>query len=214
MKPVVLLGYGGHGRVVADLLRVCGRDILGYTGPERVQIPKGAEALEWLGPDDQLIRMFAVSEIELANGLGSIGDTTLRRTVFEQLAASGGVFPNLQHPSACVSPRATVERGAQIMAGAVVQTGAFIGPNVIINTRASIDHDCKIAAHVHVAPGCVLSGDVDIAEGAHLGTGCIVAQGVRIGAGAVVGAGATVLADVASGAFVAGTPAIPRPRGR
>lgn len=204
-KPAILLGFGGHGHVVADLLTVTGFQIEGYTGPQ-AESARFSDDPAYLGSDD-LVLARDPETIVLANGLGSIGNAGLRRKVFLQFLDQGYAFPVLQHDSATVAADARVEAGAQIMAGAVVQSGVRIGQNALINTSASIDHDCTIGDHVHVAPGAVLSGNVTLEEGAHVGTGATIIQNIHVGAGAIVGAGAVVIADVPAHTTVVGNPA-------
>lgn len=220
-KGLVLLGYGGHARVVADVARLMGYDILGYTAIEQGVAPAAKSAAAtakatsdgtrpappaYLGNDDDLLGQDP-AQYHLANGIGSINHAPARKLVFQKFIARGFNFPILQHPSAVVAAETAIGPGSQIMAGCVLQPGVRIGRNVIVNTRASIDHDCAIDDHVHIAPGSVLSGGVTIGEGAHIGTGAVMVQGVTIGARAVIGAGATVLADIPADSLAVGTPA-------
>jgi UDP-perosamine 4-acetyltransferase len=195
-KPVALLGGGGHGRVVLDVLRAMGQKVHGVVDPQETTQLTGK--VRWLGADLGCIQPGAC---DLVLGVGSVGVGTrnARPRLFADGKAAGFHFVVLRHPSAIVAPDVEIAEGAQIMAGAVIQPGSVIGRNVIINTSASIDHDCRIADHVHVAPGVVLSGGVVIEEGAHLGTGAIVIQGITIGAGAMIGAGAVVTQSVPAG---------------
>ena len=208
-KPLILLGYGGHGRVLVSLARLLGLQMLGYVAPEAATSSSSATDLPYLGTDDAL-REYAPEAVQLVNGIGSVGNTSLRQTLYQRWSQQGYVFATLIHPSAIVAAETTIETGAQVMAGAIIQAGARIGADTIVNTGASIDHDCVIGNHVHIAPGAVLSGNVHVDDGAHIGTGAVVIQSVRIGRKAIVGAGATVVHDVPAGKTVIGTPARPR----
>ena len=193
--PAILLGGGGHASVVIDCLRLMGVEILGIADPG---LPAGSEhrdGVPILG-GDEVLQNYRPREVRLANGIGSIGDTGLRRSVFERMTAQGYDFLAVVHPDAVISTSAAVAPSAQIMARAVIQPHARIEANCIINTGAVVDHDCEIGDHAHGAPGAVLSGGVVVGRGAHIGTGAHIKQGVRIGENAVVGAGITVLADV------------------
>lgn len=207
MRPFVVLGAGGHTRVVIDLIRRAGWPVLGCVGhgadPEQ-SLPKG---VEYLGDDEIFMAQYSVDKVALANGIGSVGPITLRATLFDKMRGAGYSFPGLTHPSAIVAEDITLGDGSQLMAGAVIQTGANIGKNCIINSRASIDHDCIIGDHCHIAPGCVLSGEVTIAEKSHIGAGAVVKQGTKIGRNCVIAMGAVVTHDVADGQTVAGVPA-------
>jgi sugar O-acyltransferase (sialic acid O-acetyltransferase NeuD family) len=202
--PVIVLGAGGHARVVIDALLLKGAAILGVTAPAIEGAPPFG--LPFLGTD-LAVDAHPATSVRLVNGLGSIRQAGARREIFEGFKAKGYKFDRVVHPSAVVARNVELGEGVQVMAGAVIQTGSRIGANSIVNTRAAVDHDCFVGAHVHLAPGATLSGDVRVGEGAHIGSGATVIQGVSIGSGALVGAGSVVIRDVASGAVVVGIPA-------
>lgn len=201
MAPVILIGGGGHGRVLLDALLLCGTEVLGIADPALPTEAPGPRGLPVLGGDDAVLR-HAADAVLLVNGIGSTGSTAARTALYERFVAAGYRFATVVHPAAVVAEDVVLGDGAQVMAGAVLQTGARIGANCIVNTRASVDHDCDIDAGTHIAPGVTLSGAVRIGPGSHVGTGAVVIQQVRIGAGALIGAGAVVLADVPDGGRV------------
>ena len=203
--PVIIIGGGGHAKVVADVLRLQGFHILGFTDIDDT-CHSLTSAISYLG-DDTIINQYRPEEVLLANGLGSTKTTIARRNIYDVFTKQGYSFASCIHPSAIIAIDAKMGEGTQIMAGVVIQPGSVIGRNVIINTRASIDHDCIIGDHVHVAPGVTLSGGVRIGAGAHIGTGATVIQGVAIGENSMIGAGSAVLTDVAAGSVVVGIPA-------
>ena len=206
--PVIVLGAGGHACVVIDLLHKLGREVRGCVAPAEgpaaglARYLGGDDVLDGLGPD----------AVELALGIGSVGDPSVRRAAFGRMRDRGFAFPALVHPAAAIGAHVRAGAGAQIMAGAVVQAGAVLSEGVIVNTAASVDHHALVGAFVHVAPGATICGDVVIEDGAHVGPGAVVCQGVRIGAGAVLAAGAVAVRGVAPGARVQGVPAKERSR--
>lgn len=205
-KPVIVLGAGGHAKVLISALRRLKADILGATDADPTR--KGSTILDVpvLG-DDSLVAAHGPDQILLVNGLGSTHSTAARRALHEAFSKRGYRFATIIDPLALIAGPVEIGEGAQILAGAVLQPNVRIGANVIVNTRASVDHDCVIGAHAHIAPGVTLSGSVKVGEGAHIGTGASVIQGIRIGAGSVIGAGAAVITDVPDGATVVGIPA-------
>lgn len=206
MKPLIIVGAGGHGRVLADALRVAGACVLGFTDSDANLQAATVDGLSVLGTDEVLAG-FSVDEVVLVNGVGSAGLPTARRALGERLRAEGWRFGTVVHPKAIVAEGAVLEEGAQVMAGAVVQPGARIGRNAVVNTGAVVDHDCEIGAYVHVAPGATLSGGVVVGEDSHVGTGAVVVQGVRLGPRTMVAAGAVVVRSDAGGATLMGVPA-------
>lgn len=206
-RPLILLGAGGHAKVLLALARAAGLVVKGLCDPALAKLgTPDWQGLPVLGGDEFLERLGRV-EAGLINGIGQTVGSTLRRQLFERLAAQGFAFPALVHPAAWVAPEVALGQGVQVMAGAIVQPDCRIGENTIINTRASVDHDGRIGKHVHLAPAATLCGGVQVADGVFVGTGATLVQGLSIGAGAVVGAGVTLLRDLPAGARVLGAPA-------
>lgn len=204
--PVVILGAGGHAKVVMDTLRAMGRTVLGFVAPEDAYRPAQLLGAPCLG-DDQAVAALGGGAVELALGFGMVVPGPHRRRIFDDFHQQGFRFATLCHPSAVVAADVVVDEGAQVMAGAVIQPGSSIGANAIINTSVVIDHDCQVEAHAHLATGAVLSGGVRVGTGAMVGMGARVIQGITVGAAALVAAGAVVIAHVPDGEAVAGVPA-------
>lgn len=198
---LLILGCGGHGRVIADAASACGYEEIGFLDDaDPVRIPPGTRVL---GP----FSAAAGCRQAWPEAIAAVGDGRLRMTLLDMLRKTGFRTPNIIHPSAVISRGAVLGEGVFVAAGAIVSTGARIGDAVIVNTGARIDHDCRIGEASHVAPGTTLSGNVRVGAGAWLGTGCSVRQGVTIGAGAVVGVGAAVVGDLEAGLTYVGVPA-------
>jgi len=206
--PVLVIGAGGHARVVIDALLSGGADILGIVDIDPARHGAAVLGVSVLG-GEEIIGDHGPGSVALVNGIGSVADTGKRREAFLRYHEQGYRFRTIVHASAVLAVDAALGEGAQVLAGAVVQTGAAIGANAIVNTGACVDHDCRIGAHVHIAPGATLSGNVTVADGCHVGCGATLIQGITVGAGSVVGAGAAVVADVEAGVTVLGVPARP-----
>jgi sugar O-acyltransferase (sialic acid O-acetyltransferase NeuD family) len=203
--PKLILGAGGHAKVVAEILNLEQSKIVGC-----VDNGAGNSEFRILGSPilggDQVLDNYSHDSVLLVNGIGTAIDTELRTQVFKKFKERGYQFYSAVHPSATVGSETSLGEGVQIMAGAVIQPGCRIGDNAVINTRASIDHDCTIESHAHIAPGAVLCGGVHAGEGAFIGAGATVIQGIKLEAGCVIGAGAVVLQNVAKDERVAGVP--------
>jgi len=204
----VILGGGGHARVLIDCLQLSGvEQIYGVLDPERERWGQTLQAVPILGGDDLLAEMAGCGVSYFAIGLGGAGDNRPRQRLFD-LALSFGLRPLIvRHPSAIISPYATIGDGCQLLPGSIVNAGAHLGVNVIVNSGAIVEHDCTIGNHVHIATGAKLASTVRVGDGAHIGAGATVRQGLTIGAGALVGAGAAVVNDVPPGLIVVGVPA-------
>lgn len=200
--PIIVLGAGGHAKVVVELLRASGRTVAGLLDADPT--PRTVAGAEVLGDDLLLPRLRAEG---VADAFVALGDNRLRGDVARRAAAQGFSLVNAVSPQAVLSPSARLGVGIAVMAGAVVNAEATIGDLAIVNTGAVLDHDVRIGEAAHVAPGCALAGAVTVGARAFLGVGCSVIPGVTIGEDAVVGAGAVVVRDVPSGAVAVGVPA-------
>ncbi len=205
-KPIIILGAGGHAKVLINALQLCSIDILGITDPDPTLIGQRILGVPVIGTDDEL-RNYSAEEVQLVNGLGSVGLPVARRRLYDACKNAGFGFATVVHPAAVVAPDVRMGEGAQIMAGAVLQPGVCLGVNVIVNTRASLDHDCRAGDHSHIAPGVTLSGGVVLGTEVHVGTGASIVQGVRIGDCSLIGAGSVVLKDLPAHVKAYGSPA-------
>ncbi|MHC8355017.1 acetyltransferase [Pseudomonas sp. LB3P81] len=194
--PLVILGAGGHAKVLLSLLQAAGLLVMGVCDPvlfkQKLETWRGVKVLG----GDEFLETLDPTSVGLVNGIGQTVGSSRRREVYEQLIARGFHFPALVHPHAWVDPTVDLRDGVQVMAGAVVQADTVVGQNTIINTRASLDHDCCVDAHVHIAPGATLCGSVKVGAGAFIACGSTVIQGLTIGEDAVVGAGAVLVRDL------------------
>lgn len=202
---IILLGAGGHAKVILDALRASGARVAGIVDPDLAKSTVDWRELVVLGDDDYLLTLDP-DNVLLVNGLGSIPGSDLRKRLFEKFKSSGFNFYCVSHPSSILGSNVYLGEGAQLMAGTIVQADSRIGSNTIVNTGARIDHDCDIGADCHIAPGAVISGGVTVGDGVHIGTGASVIQGLTVGLGAVIGAGTVVVRNVPENARVLGRP--------
>ncbi len=209
MSPLcVILGGGGHTRVLIDCLQLSGSaQIYGVLDSDRTRWGQLLLDVPIIG-DDELLAEIKTRGVEcFAIGLGGTGNNRPRQKLFE-LALSYDLRPlTIRHPAASVSRWATIGEGVQFLPGCVVNAGATVGVNVIVNSGAIVEHDSVIEAHVHIATGAKLASTVHVGEGAHIGAGATIRQGLTVGTGAIVGAGAVVVTDVVSHTMVVGVPA-------
>lgn len=194
---VIVIGAGGHGKVVVSTLLAAGIDVAGIFddderkwGLEILGVPVGGPVVKAEGHD-----LLAVL------GIGSNG---ARKHLADTL---GMGWATAVHPQAWIHPSVRLGEGSVVFAGAVIQPDAKVGKHVIVNTGALIDHDCEVGDFAHVAPGTQMAGQVTLEEGAFLGIGSSAIPGVRVGAWATVGAGAAVVDDLPGGVTAVGVPA-------
>jgi UDP-perosamine 4-acetyltransferase len=200
---IILVGAGGHAKVVLDTLQAAGFEVAGVVDPALAGSQLSWRELPVIGSDQDLLK-FEQRKVRLVNGLGSLPGQVLRRQIFQKFKLAGYTFLSFSHPSAVMGSGVELQEGAQLLAGAIVQADSVIGRNSIVNTGARIDHDCQLGSDVHIAPGAVVSGGVRVGDEVHIGTGASVIQGITLGRGAVIGAGTVVVANVPDNAVVIG----------
>lgn len=201
-RHLLIIGGGGHARVVIDVARAAGFEPIGALDPGGLgSICNGVQVI---GGDELAQSMF---EQGVRNAVVAIGDNWLRMKIGARLRGIGFALPLLAHPSAILSPSATIGAGTVIMPLAVVNASATIGHMVIINSGAVVEHDCNIGDGAHIAPGCRLGGAVLVGTGTLIGIGSVVRPEAEIGDFSIIGAGSTVIRDIAGQGVATGTPA-------
>lgn len=212
MTALIILGAGGHAQVIAETALAQGVFSQIAFLDDRVHSQEGdmATVLGWplLGPLNRALDPSILESFPAA--LVGIGHAATRLFWLEQLSGCGYQLQPLIHPTAWVSPSASLGHGTVVLANAVVQTNATIGEGTILNTSCSVDHDVHLAAGVHICPGARLAGGVHVGSRSWIGIGACVIQKARIGADVTIGAGAAVVQDLPDGITAVGVPAGPR----
>ena len=200
-KKIILVGYSGHGLVVADTAIENHLNIIGYTEKSINNI--NHFNLKYLGNESS--PNFDLWDLDADFILG-IGDNLLREKIFNLIIEKGKKVISLINSSASISSSATIGDGVFINRNVTVNTLTTIGKNAILNTGCIIDHECQILENVHVAPGAVLAGNVKVGAGTFIGANAVIKQGVEIGNNVVIGAGTVVLSNIADGNKIVGNP--------
>ena len=203
----VIIGAGGHGRVVLDIFRQAYQaDPAGFLDANPALHAQRVDGLEVLGSPTEIPRLLGRG---IDSAIVAIGDNATRNMYAQTLLAHGLSLVNAIHPKATVADTARLGRNVVICAGAVVCAHCRIGDSCIINTASIVDHESVIGRATHVCPGARLAGRVTVEDFAFVGIGATIIQCLTIGRGSVVGAGAVVLKDVPGFTTVVGVPARP-----
>lgn len=201
MRDVYIIGAGGHGKVVLDIIN------------KSEQFQAAAFLDDNSSLHNQVINDLKVagsSDRALADDkavIFAVGNNEIRKKLFKLMENNDLEFINAVHPDAVINSYVTQGKGNVIAAGAVINSNTKIYDNVIINTGTTVDHDCIIESHVHLSPGVNLGGNVRVKAGAHIGIGAVALPGISIGKNSVVGAGSVVTRDVPNDVKVVGVPA-------
>ncbi len=187
MKTIIV-GAGGHARVVLEGLKKAGVEIHGLIDNNKQIHGQKLDEYVVLG-DDELLKDLDPTNFTLANGLGNIFH---RKRVQENLESLGWRFTGFVHPTAFLSDSCTLELDVQVHAGAIIQANAIIGKSVIINTGSIVEHDCSVGDWSHIAPRATLCGGCVIQKCVLVGAGSVLVPQVTIVEGSTIKANSTI----------------------
>lgn len=199
---VVIIGGGGHAKVVIESLRACGETVAAIVDADPT--PRQVLGVPVVGDD---LALPELRELGFSRLFVAIGDNRLRQKLGRKAREQGFSLVNAIHPSAVVSPSARLGEGIAVMAGGAINAETRVDDLAIINTGAVVDHDCRLAEACHLGPASALAGGVSVGERAFLGVGARAIPGVSIGADTTVGAGAVVVRDLPDAVLAIGVPA-------
>jgi len=198
-KGIIIIGAGGHGKVVLSTLIALGKKIAGFVDDNPSLLNHEILGYKVLGNTTLLANRLEQTAIF------GIGNNKLRKKI-------SSIYPYLVweiaiHPRAYVHESVLIGEGTVVFAGAVIQPDTIVGKHVIINTASSIDHDCHIKDFSHIAPKVGLAGHVKINEGCFLGIGCSIIPSIHIGQWTNIAAGSTVVSHMNDHVCAKGVPA-------
>lgn len=196
---VILVGYGGHAKVIADSCLENEYSIKGYI--DKVNQNDDLFKLKYLGTEQD----YQVQNNDFF--FPAVGDNNLRQKLInwvEQISENKLI---LIDSSARVSKSVSCGSFTFVAKNVSVNASSSIGKGVILNTSSVIEHECIIEDFVHVAPGAVLAGNVSVGKLSFVGANTTVKQGVKIGANCIIGAGAVVLHNIEDNQTWVGNPA-------
>lgn len=196
-KNVIVIGGGGHAKVVIDCIQSAGDRVFGILDDS-------------MTPGTEILGVRVLGKVNTYRDYPdcffviAIGGNAVRKAIAQKMDAR---WYTAIHPSAVVSKYATVGEGTMILANATVNPCATVGRHCILNTASVVEHDNKIADFVHISPRAALAGNVAVGELTQVGIGASVRQGISICGGCVIGAGAAVVKDIQEEGIYAGVPA-------
>jgi sugar O-acyltransferase (sialic acid O-acetyltransferase NeuD family) len=205
-RRVLILGAGGHGRVVLDILLQGGRhEVVGFLDNNPDIHGRRIDGIPVIGPVSSLSEL--ADEHDCEGVIIAVGDNGMRRGLARQVESVDLELINAIHPSATLARNATIGRNVVIAAGAVVCAHCQIGDSVILNTGCIVDHQTMIGEGSHICPGVRIAGRVKVEPGTFVGIGATIIPKVTLGCESIIGAGAVVIDDVPALATVVGVPA-------
>jgi sugar O-acyltransferase (sialic acid O-acetyltransferase NeuD family) len=201
-KEHIILGYSGHGIVVAEAAVLQGLNLKYYADAQA----KALNPFKLEFAEDDTSETFAFWNSKFKFILG-VGNNQIRARLAKSILDKGLGLATVIHPDSSISLLSNIGQGTFVARGVMVNPLCEIGSNVILNTGSSIDHECVIHDNVHIAPNAVLAGNVTVENGVFIGANAVVKQGVMIGGNAIIGAGAVIVKDVLPNTTMIGNPA-------
>lgn len=202
MNKLILIGNGGHSKVIQDIVNICSEYTLYAILDEKYK-------------DEYVHRNIVHSNFSFLDKIEAdeylyciaIGNSRTRKQIFTKLTIPIENYVTLIHPSAVISESVNVDYGTVIMPNVVINANTSIGNHCIINTGSIVEHDNVILDYVHVSPNATLTGDVTVGKGTQIGASATIIPGKKIGDWCTVGAGSVVLDDIPDNRTVVGIPA-------
>lgn len=197
MNRLIIIGAGGHGKVIADNALKNGYENICFVDDNAKGDVMGFPIIG------------TRAEIECLNDgntdfIIGIGNNTVRKEIAMKYQVN---WVSIVHPSAQIAFNVEIGKGTVVMAGAVVNACASIGNHCIINTSAVVEHDNLVENYVHISPKVSLGGSVHIGANTHIGIGATVRNNIDICDGCVIGAGAVVVKNIIDSGIYIGVPA-------
>ncbi len=201
-KNIIIIGAGGHARVVIDTAEQLNFQIKGIIDIDFKKQDERILDYPVLGDFSVLQKFDPVNTTTIV----AVGDTEKRAHYFHLLVKLGFSLETLIHPTAIVSKHAKIGKGVFVNVAAIINPAAIIKDNVIINTGAIIDHETEIGEHCHIGPGVKIAGRVKIGHHSFIGIGTTIIDRITIGENVIIGAGTVVINNIQPHSTVVGVP--------
>lgn len=198
-KKLVIIGAGGHGKVVANIAKLNGYDKIVFLDDDTSKSKCGLYSIVGTFQD--------INKYKNYEFIVGIGDNVIRKKITSQLLKEHYNVATLIHPTAVIDDTVQIDNGSVVMANVVINAGTIVGVGCIINTSSSVDHDCIIHDFVHVCPGCHVAGSVTIGDNTWIGVGSSIINNVCIAKDCMIGAGAVVVKELPHSGKYVGIPA-------
>lgn len=205
MKPLILIGGGGHCKSVIEAAESAGFQILGVLDmPE--EVGKSILSTKVIGTDDDILTY--VDKADFVITVGFIKNPAIRIKLYNKVKEAGGKLATIVASTAYVSKYAEIGEGTVVMHNAFVNAGAKVGNNVILNTFTNIEHDAEIGDQSHISTGTMVNGECKVGKNCFIGSQSVLANCITIGDDIIVGAGSFVRKSITEKGIYSGNPAI------
>tara|TARA_Y100001968_G_C19450322_1_gene768095 strand:- start:5277 stop:5873 length:597 start_codon:yes stop_codon:yes gene_type:complete len=193
MKPLILIGNGGHAKSLIDVIESTGKyKIIGLIAKSSSEIKTTLLGYKIIGSDKDLANIRKYCENAII-AIGHLGNIKTRLEIIKKLSDFNYKFPSIISKHSIISSHATIGEGTAILHGAIINSGASVGSHCIINSNSLIEHDANIGIHTHISTGVLVNGDVTIGDGSFIGSGAIIREGLKLPSGCIISAGKRIM---------------------
>ncbi|RKQ33498.1 acetyltransferase [Oceanobacillus halophilus] len=199
---IILVGNGGHSKVIQDIIASIRNSKVVAILDDKYEMQFEEGGILY-GPLSLINSILVEKDFRV---MVAIGDNAIRKKVIKSLNLQMKQYAIIIHPTAVISPTATIGYGTVVMPKAVINAETSIGSHCIVNTSSIVEHENKIADYVHISPNATSTGNVTIGEGGHLGASSVIIPGITVGNWSVIGAGSTVINNVPAYSKAVGSP--------
>lgn len=196
---LIIFGFGGHSRAVADVALACGIEKLLFIDSN------ARDGEHFMG--HPVLRDLPSSNEENWACMPASGDSLKRQSQIEEIESLGWSVATLIAPSATIGIGTTISKGCIVGQHAHIGPMATVGKGCIINTAAVVEHESKVGDFVHISVNATVAGRSTIGEFSFIGAGAIVIDGINICNNVTVGAGSVVIKNINDSGVYIGTPA-------
>lgn len=160
-KNLLILGAGGHGKVVKEIAEALGYKNIAFLDDN------SQEAIGKISDSKAFVNDYQEAFV-------GIGNNKFRGELLSRLEQEGFTIPVLIHPMAYISKTAIIEKGTVVEPKAIVNANSKVSRGCIISVGAIVDHDVVLEDYVHVNAGAICKA------------GSFVAKEIKLEAGQVV----------------------------
>ncbi len=200
---VIIIGAGGHGKVIADIITKSKDELIGFLDDNKEIGEVIIEKYKVIGKIEDITK-FSIADSNI-QFIIAIGDNKKRKTITEKYKILN--YYTAIHPNSQIGLGVTIKEGTAIMANTCINSSTTIGKHCIINTGAIIEHDNKIDDYVHISPNATLCGTVEIGTLTHIGAGSTIRNNIKICENCTIGAGTVVVKKIEEKGTYIGVPA-------
>lgn len=210
-EELVLVGAGGFGREVLDVIEACTAatarkfDLVGVLddSPTAANLERlASRSVPYLGTTAEWIAGGAEASFIIG-----IANPEARSAIDTRFVNAGKRAASLIHPAATLGAQTSVASGVIVCAGARITTNVTLGRHAHVHVNATVGHDAVLKQYSSIYPLAAVSGNCTIGIGATVGANATIIQGLEVGERSTVGAGSVVTGKVPAGAIAKGVPA-------